>query len=830
MRKKTHIPLKVMLGYAFFIVLLGIAVWFVYRYTRTAVHLADVSRTVSVRWNAVNKLVHGIFEVVNRERSLCLGTLYDYDGYDKAVDKAICHADSMMLLLSDPHQRQRIDSLRILLEKRRENTLLFLSVVKDVPQLDVYEQKAERLLSGKDSVLIRSGVEENTEGKKVTYVVEKTGRNFFKRLANVFRRSRSDTTSIEVDTLKTECDTITRHINVGDDVATVLVDIGRDEENQRKIRITRYKERAEALLAVGSELTLRTEQIMSSISADEQHWLQQESEKDSELRRITVIKMAFLACMALLLAVILTVLVWRDGRLAAYYRISLERARIRAELLLEQRERLLLTITHDIKSPVASITGFTELLRQHVHEPRCRQYLHNITLSSQHLLQLVGALLDYSLLEKGRIAVREVSFSPSRLLSDCTESFRLRAEEKGLDLICEYTSNDNAVCKGDAFRIRQIAENLIGNALKYTSRGSVTVVGSVDDNIFCFRVTDTGQGMSADESSRVFKPFTRLPGAQGIDGVGLGLAITRNLINLLGGNLVLDTAPGCGSTFTVKLPVTEVEQDLSSVDFNTCCDEVDTSCPDASSAYICELRIAVVDDDTIQLQLIGEMLRRISGGKWKVILCSQIEQLFVMLDEQNPDMLLTDIEMPGMNGFELIRRLGERDMPVVAMTAYDGIADADFEKAGFAARLSKPVDTKMLLSVITKLAGKDTPDIPEHPDANDCSVSRFAALTAFADGDFEAEQTILRQFRDQTLQSIDTMRSAMYGNDMKTAASLAHRMIPVFTMIGSSVVPQLRALSSMRGVKNTPPESMDHCCKILSELEKILSELNNIVA
>lgn len=813
-----------MLGYAFFIVLLGISVWFVYRYTRTAVHLADVSKTVSVRWNAVNKLVHGIFEVVNRERSLCLGTLYDYDGYDKSVDKAICYADSMLLLLSDPQQRQRIDSLRILLEKRRENTLLFLSVLKDVPQLDIYGQKAERLRSGKDSVMIKPVV----KGKKVTYVVEKTERNFFKRLTNVFRRSRSDTASVEVDTLCMDSGTVAKDINVSNDVARVLVDIRRDEENVRKKHITRYKERAEALLAVGSELTLRTEQIMSSISYDEQQWLQKESEKDSELRRTTVIKMAFLAFMALLLAVILTVLVWRDSRLAAYYRISLERSRIRAELLLEQRERLLLTITHDIKSPVASITGFTELLRQHVHDPRCRQYLHNINMSSQHLLQLVGALMDYFLLEKGRIAVREVSFSPSRLLSDCTESFRLRAEEKGLDLVCEYTSNDNSVCRGDAFRIRQIAENLIGNALKYTSHGSVTVVGSVVNGVFSFRVTDTGQGMSKEESQRVFKPFTRLPGAQGIDGVGLGLAITRNLINLLGGSLTLDTAPGRGSTFIVNVPVTEVDQDLSSLDLYSD-DDADASSQEIPVSLVRDLRIAVVDDDTIQLQLIGEMLRRILGGRCKVILCSQIEQLFVMLAEQEPDLLLTDIEMPGMNGFDLIKRLKGRKMPVVAMTAYDGIADSAFEKAGFSARLSKPVDTRMLMSIVAHLAGTVSQSEQEPADSGKASDSRFAALTAFADGDFEAEQTILRQFRDQTMQSIETMRDAMYGNDMRTASSLAHRMIPVFTMIGSSVVPQLRELSSMRGARNTPPESMDHCCKILSELETILSELNKSI-
>lgn len=862
-RKRHDFPVTAALGYAFLIVVFGFAVWFIYGYTRSAVRLSDVESATTVRWDATSRLVHSIFEVENMERAVCLGDIGLWDDYEQALSRTQAYADSLALLMSDSVQRSRVDSLKMLLASKRENTLMLVDIIRADGATHAYEVRAERLLSGRDSVVVHSDMSRNREEKQVTYVINKTGKTFFNRLADVFRRSRSDTTTVSISTRPAGADTLRQAINVGDTVAKVLTGVGREEERMRRSRDSRIRERARVLQLTGIELGRRAEQLMESISRTERHWLHRAGEVDMARRTTTVVRMALLAVVAVLLAVVSLFFIWRDERRAALYRRRLEEARLHAENLLEQRERLLLTITHDIKSPVASISGFIELLRAQVSGGKAEAWLAGMRSSAAHLLQLVGSLLDYHLLEKGGITVRNVSFSPVALFTDCVESFRLRAEAKGLSLVLLFDdgadapegqspsavslpslagdksmeSNDaisSRIYRADAFRIRQIAENLIGNALKYTFSGSVTVSVSVSDTSLRFSVADTGPGMTEADSQRIFHAFTRLSGTQDIEGVGLGLSITRELITLLSGSITLDTRLGQGSTFTVSLPVAE---DLSS----------SRSCGHTVMLPH-ELSVVIIDDDPFQLQLACEIMRRLSDGRWKVSACSQTEELFVLLDERRFDIMFTDIEMPGMSGFELVERLrGRFAMPIVAMTAHDAIGDDEFLRAGFASHLSKPFSAESLSVVISQLvgcgdvSGTDAGGCHDGVPVADGSAGvygRFAPLVAFADGDRDAELAILGQFRSSTADHLEQFRKALDdladGSTVGMLAALGHKLVPVFTMIQSPVVPQLRFLSAIHKSEETSSEESYTdlsalCGDIIREMERILEELDGML-
>lgn len=807
MAKRWNFPLKVAFGYAFLVATLGMAVLLICRYARSAIQLSDVERSVAPRWEAVNMLVHGIFEVEDMERAVVMGQPAAIDDYDKTIDRAQACADSLATLLADSTQRARVDTLRMLLERKRENTRRLAEALASDRGEGLYARKAEQLLDGQDSLMLHHNVGHTVKEKQVTYVVEKTRPTFFGRLADAFHRQKSDTTAMVVDTLATANDSTRRSINVAGTVAGVLTDIGQREEKQRRSRHKRIAESAKTLQATGIELTGRTEDIIQSISKAELLWMRQAGSDDAARRRSTVIKISALAGAAVVLAAVLLALVWRDSRRAERYRKTLEEARLRAENLLEQRERLLLTITHDIKSPVSAISGFTELLRPHVDGARARAFLDNIRSSAIHLLRLVGELLDYHRLEQGRMEIHEVSFSPARLLADCVESFRPRAMEKGLILTGEYRPETEPMRRADAFRIRQIAENLIGNALKYTRHGSVKVTADVAENCLTIAVADTGSGMTADESRRVFKAFTRLPGAQGIEGVGLGLSITQELVTLLGGSISLETAPGRGSTFTVSLPVGEVSHT-------------------ERTARPTELSILAIDDDNLQLQLLTATLHKLSEGRWNVTTCTRVDELLGHLNGGHFDILLTDIEMPAMNGFEIARMLRGRDVPVVAMTAHDSIGAADFQSAGFAAMVHKPFAADELSEVISRVAtgrNKTAPASTIGPDSRPLA-SRFDALTAFAEGDVEAARAILSQFHGQTSADIKAMREAAAAGDMKTVGEIAHRAIPVFTMIQSPAAPLLRRLADDRGAATMSQALGDTCDKALIAMEKAVTE------
>lgn len=861
------IPLKVAFGYAVLLAVSAFAVVLVWDYSRSALRLTDIARRTDMRREAMDGLVHGILRMENAERAIFMGHTGRGDGYCRLTDTVIARADSLAALLSDTLQRRRVDTLRTLLVSKRENTLLLLKAMADDARASLYERKAARLRSGRDSMVVHRDMARKVDEKRVTYVVEKTSPTFFGRLADAFRRSRSDTTATTVDTVAAGTDSIRQRIDLAEPVAEVLTDVGRAEENMRRDRRDRIRRRSEALLATGMQLTERTERLMDDIGRAETHRMRQQAVRNGDNRREATVRVWLLAALAVAVATVSFVFVWRDNRRAERYRRSLDEARRRAENLLQQRERLLLTVSHDIKSPVASISGFTELLMPHVSGDRPRAFLDNIRSSALHLLRLVGALLDYHRLEQGRVEVRSVSFSPAQLVADCVESFRLRAEEKGLAVVYSCATAMPPTCLGDAFRIRQIAENLIGNAVKYTDSGRVTVTADVSSGRFLLTVADTGRGMTEEESRRIYDAFTRLPGAQGIDGVGLGLSITRELVTLLDGTIGLDTAPGRGSTFTVSIPVS-VPAAAASASASSSLSSSASSAPSSSLSPSSSLyssspsatagpalsghrRVLAVDDDALQLQLLREMVSSLSASRWEVVTCSDVDGMWSAVATGRFSMLFTDIEMPAMNGFEIAARLGDAvpagcRLPVVAMTAHDAISDDDFLRAGFAACLHKPFTAAELTEVIRRVMETDEYDRIMSPETSDmvsalspsssnspsscvpspsgpASSLRFSALAAFADGDEDAVMEIMTSFRTQTMADVAAMKHAAGTKDIQAAGALAHRLIPVFTMIESPAVSAMRRLADARRAEEVPKEWSEWCREVMEEMERAVA-------
>ena len=366
---------------------------------------------------------------------------------------------------------------------------------------------------------------------------------------------------------------------------------------------------------------------------------------------------------------------------------------------------------------------------------------------------------------------------------ESVEGMKLRAEEKGLEISFECkmkgmgTSDSSETSdspmkkeffRADAFRIRQILDNLVSNAIKYTDQGSVTIQAQVSKIMgkptLTLSVKDTGKGMTSEEKLKVFQAFTRLKSAQGIEGTGLGLSITQELVSLLGGEIILHSTLGKGSTFIVTIPIEpapkEESQEMapSEIKYDPSLDSAqDKEGQDSGSHQVADMKkkpefanhkILILDDDKLQLQLLQEMLRRIAGDTWQVFACNHVMDALTTLHNEQPALMLMDIEMPEMNGMDMIAHINHSNMMVVAMTAHDTSILEQLLKAGFDDCLFKPFSMEKLsdiLGIESQPQQDAQPETPSQPDSSSQKKTspQLDALLAFAGGDEEAAKEIL---------------------------------------------------------------------------------------
>lgn len=592
--------------------------------------------------------------------------------------------------------------------------------------------------------------------------------------------------------------------------------------------------RISSLRVIGSGLSQRVNQLLENIEHDEQEAARTKLMQEEEIRKEAAETMAKIAIAAFVLVLVFSIVIARDITRNNHYRRELEKAKSYAENLLVAREKLMLTITHDIKAPAGSIIGYIDLLIRLVNDRRQQFYLSNMKSSAQHLLALVTSLLDYHRLEAGKMDLHPVAFNPHELLTDIYNSFLPLAEKKQLQLDFKEKLPETLTLEGDPFRIRQIVENLLSNALKFTAAGGITLQAEYHGNQFVFCVSDTGCGMTASEQERIFKEFTRLSSAQGQEGFGLGLSITRKLVELLLGRIDIESAPGKGSTFKVSMPLPSISPKPAP-----------GSKEPAITLPKIHLRIAIIDDDRIQMHLTEAMLHNaaeeVKGFKVETVCCEQPEELIEQLKNRTFDLVFTDIQMPAMNGFELLHHLRNQNfaqaqsIPVIAITARGDMNENDFLQKGFAGMLQKPFNQSELKKVVKNAlphltVSDNIPDTsPVQKEAHETSPHtdqpyNFSPLTAFSEDDPEAAKEILRTFAQETQKNMEKLQTAISNKDMEALCATAHKMLPTFLMIeAQKAIPMLKWLEQQRGTQTYTPEAEQAAEAVIAETKQVLA-------
>ena len=775
---KNNIPIKVALGYSAIAIIMILAISLVYSNTKSIIAVNEASR--------------------------------DYIQKRSAADSTISS----------------------LLKEEQKNLKQLSDVMAGKPNKNYLHDKVKSLNAGKDSILVHSKAPQTHEAKKTTVEVLKTRKGFFRRLADAFKKEHAETLSVKQDSNRAVIDSVTTPVNVAGNVANILEQIDRKEKVETQDHKQHINREMEELKMVSAKLALRSAKHLSDVHQREKDAMQESISKAMEARKHLLWQMELLAIVAFLAIVVMIWLIWRDAKKERIYQENLEAANEEIQRIMNQRERLLLTITHDIKAPAASISGFIDLMKDYVSNPQGIECLQNIKNSAAHLSHLVASLLDYHQLENGLMKVQPTSFSPAQLVAESVEGMRLRAEEKGLEISFECKmkgmgTSDSPMKKeffrADAFRIRQILDNLVSNAIKYTDQGSVTIQAQVSKvmgkPMLTLSVKDTGKGMTNEEKQKVFHAFTRLKSAQGIEGTGLGLSITQELVSLLGGEIILHSTQGKGSTFIVTIPVEPAPKedtqdktqselaDDKTFDSNQEKEEKDSVSPQVSEekkkkTEFANHKILILDDDKLQLQLLQEMLRRIVGDTWQVFACNHVMDALTTLHNEQPALMLMDIEMPEMNGMDMIAHINHTQMTVVAMTAHDTSILEQLQKAGFDDCLFKPFSMEKLsdiLGIESQPQLDAQSETPSQPDLSSQQKSKpqLDSLLAFAGGDEEAAKEILDTVKQELAAHLENLKEAVEEESLSTdrIGKAAHKLLPIATMMQMGCLEELKALS-----------------------------------
>ncbi len=721
------------------------------------------------------------------------------------------HREMENLMSSDNSDILRTDSLIGLLREKDANTVRLLRTLSEANDSMISAREVEQIIAEQDTIITQQRVQRRVIARRDTVVTQPKKKSFFRRLGEVFVPPRKDSAVQVQTTLEVATDTVLDAYNPVDSLHAKL----RTVAQQKRATNSVMQRRKRTLQRLDHALSARIDSLLKGYEQETLMRAREEAEYQKAVRHRSATIISGIAAGAVVLSVIFLVMIWRDVTRSNRYRRQLEEANRFAEELLASREKLMLAITHDFKAPLGSIMGYADLLSRLTVDGRQRFYLDNMKTSSEHLLKLVTDLLDFHRLDLNKAEINRVTFHPARLLEEIYVSFEPLTSAKGLSLKCEIDPELKGAFISDPLRLRQIVNNLLSNAVKFTSEGGITLTASFvpkGDSVFPgnhlkLSVIDTGKGMDPGDRERIFQEFTRLPGAQGEEGFGLGLSIVRMLVQLLEGRIEVDSVLGKGSTFTLRVPlypvrVGEVESGELRVESSV---QHDSAAPYSaansqfSTLHSPLINLLLIDDDRIQLTLTAAMLAQ--SGITSVT-CLQLDELLEALRTDTFDVLLTDVQMPAMNGFDLLRLLRAsnipqaKTIPVIAVTARSDMKREEFLQHGFAGSLHKPFTVNELLAEIGVLQA----DIAT-VDATPSSTLNFSALTAFSGDDPDAAKSILESFVTETRLNVDRLRQALETEDTDGIAAMGHKMLPLFTLLGANdLVTLLKELEASRGV------------------------------
>ena len=625
--------------------------------------------------------------------------------------------DSMLYYFTSIYPSERIDSVRYLLEDKEKQ------MRRIVQMLDEQKSIKERIARQVPEIAYKSTQEQPKKPKR-------------KGFLGIFGKKEEAKPTV---------------------TTTMLHSLNRNMIAEQQAQSRRLSEHADSLAARNAELNRQLQSLIRQIDGKIQADLQKREDEIATMREKSFIQIGSLTGFVVLLLVISYIIIHRNiTRIKRYKRetadlIEQQKQSIKQnEALIASRKKAVHTITHELRTPLTAITGYAGLIQKNFDADKTGMYIRNIQQSSDRMCEMLNTLLSFFRLDNGK---EQPNFSTCRISSiahTLESEFMPIAINQGLALT--VTNHTDAVVLTDKERILQIGNNLLSNAIKFTENGSVSLTMGYNNGMLKLIVKDTGTGMTKEEQQRVFGAFERLSNAAAKDGFGLGLSIVQRIVTMLGGIIRLESDKGKGSRFTVEIPMQTIEELPEPIN------QTQIHCNHVFHNVI------AIDNDEVLLLMLKEMYVQ-EGIHCDT--CTNAAELMEMIRRKEYSVLLTDLNMPDINGFELLELLrnsnvgNAKTIPIVVTTASGSCSKEELMERGFADCLLKPFSISELMEVSDKCAMKM--EKIEKPD--------FTSLLFYGN-----ESVMLEKLITETEKEMQAVKDAERRKDLQELDTLTHHL------------------------------------------------------
>lgn len=799
---RQSITLKVIVGYLLIAALAAIAVWFVYAQVRDYTSLAESDLATNKKLYLVSDAAANLYQAESLSRQVIrTGDSTDMQRFRSNIDSIRITLDVLQQTYSDTVLQKEIDSINFLLSQKISNLEELLALRVQGEDQSYYAKVINELKKVDESF------EETDYDKRFANLEPHQRRVLVKLLEHAKMENAEPVSNLTVDSLVNS-------------VKAVLIDF---ERTDRRYRET-LRQKENELLTNEININSQLRSLLSTIEEEERESSLAQVENSQIMVKQTSRTIAILGAASFLIIIISLFLVVRDVSNSQRYRNKLEEAKQYAETLLKSREQFLATVTHDLRSPLNTVMGYSSLLEKSNLNTSQRHYLGHLKKSSDYILRLVNDLLDLSKLEAGKMLIEELPFNLKNLIEDTVENCVPLEKSQEVEIRIKVSEEVDRPIISDPFRIKQILTNLVTNACKFTEEGYIEVEAYLKKekrvNQLVVKVKDTGIGISEEKMGQIFDEFSQenISIEKRFGGSGLGLAISKKLVELLRGNIHLKSEQGLGSEFTVRIPVKLSE--------NFVAPPVEEE--EMPQVKVGDFSVLIVDDEPAQISLLSELVKS-SGMKPRS--STNGEEALEMLQKEKFDLVLTDIQMPRMDGFSLVENLRKNkrtaSIPVIALSGKTDVFPEEYLKKGFSGSLLKPYSSRELISLIEtvlKVNIKKNKDLPtEKPNGSE-SYS-LEEVNLFAGGDKKALDVIITAFIDSSRTNLQHLREAQERNDKERMAAIAHKMLPMIRQLkASNIVAKLERFENHR-IENNREELEE----ITMEIDQLLEELQGTI-